>query len=233
MKRLRHNWEFAAWACCMLFGGAMLLSQLAVASRPGLEDSFLARQAVDAVLDEEAAAPVPSQPEPVVVAHAKPARPAVVKPDVHVASDLLIEAIIQVESAGNPRRVGGHGERGLMQLKARTWAETTRELFGRKLPFDQAFNAEINRKVGRAYLATLHVFLMKHRSEWKADERSLLLACYNAGPHKVKRSGFALGELPRSTQDYIARASALHDDMLLDAVRVQVAGEPADAGRGS
>jgi hypothetical protein len=42
----------------------------------------------------------------------------------------------------------------------------------------------------------------------------LILACYNAGPTQVKAAGFNLKRLPASTQDYVRRASALHESML-------------------
>lgn len=216
MKRLRQNWEIAIWSCCMFLGGAMLVSQMSLATRADELEYRLARRAVDAVLEETGGGGLrPVAEEPLKVSMARPeASKRVVRPDARRASDLFIDAIIQVESAGNARQVGRSGERGLMQIKAKTWAHVTRELYGRKLSFDQAFDPAVNKAVGAAYLASLQEFLVKHRGQWKADERSLLLACYNAGPDKVRRSGFCLRRLPRSTQDYVQRATALHDDFL-------------------
>ena len=79
---------------------------------------------------------------------------------------------------------------------------------------DRTVIDELNRHVGTAYLATLHSFLQANKDKWQADERSLLLACYNAGPQRVAAAGFSLRRLPRSTQDYVTRASALHDAQL-------------------
>ncbi len=124
---------------------------------------------------------------------------------------LLVDAIIQVESGGRARLIGGKGERGLMQIREGTWFDTTRSLFGRPMAFERAFDPTMNRKVGTAYLAYLHGQLLKNRDRWQADERALLLAAYNAGPQRVAAAGYQLRRLPASTRDYINRAAALHD----------------------
>jgi len=134
---------------------------------------------------------------------------------------LLIDAIIQVESAGDPLSVGRAGERGLMQIKRPTWEQVTAELFGRPLSFEKAFDAAINRRVGSGYLAELQRFLLRHRERWQADERSLLLASYNAGPMRVWKAGFDLSRLPERTKDYVNRVSALHD-LYLGRIDIQV-----------
>jgi soluble lytic murein transglycosylase-like protein len=136
--------------------------------------------------------------------------------DTRLVARLLVDSVTQVESAGNPRMVGRHGERGLMQIKAGAWGDVTRVLFGRRISFERAFEGKLNQQVGAAYLAQLQGFLSRHQRVWKADERSLLLACYNAGPERVKRAGFDLRRLPAHTQDYVKRASALHDALLAD-----------------
>lgn len=123
----------------------------------------------------------------------------------------LVDAIIQVESNGDALMVGRHGERGLMQIKSGTWRDMTIRLFGAPLPFDRAFEPDLNRRVGTAYLAFLQETILPRQTEWKSDERSLLLAAYNAGPGKLRDSGFDLARLPRQTRDYVERASALHD----------------------
>jgi soluble lytic murein transglycosylase-like protein len=126
-------------------------------------------------------------------------------------AQLLVDAIIQIESNGNPRMVGRHGERGLMQIRAGTWRDMTTRLFGRPLPFDRAFEPELNRRVGTAYLAYLQEMLLPQQAAWKSDERSLLLAAYNAGPGALRQTHYNLAQMPRQTRDYVARASALHD----------------------
>ena len=151
---------------------------------------------------------------PEIPLSASPAPSAV--PAVEQNAALLVDAIIQIESNGDARRVGRHGERGLMQIKAGTWRDMTIRLFGKPLSFDQAFDPALNRRVGTAYLAFLQERILSRQAEWKADERALLLAAYNAGPGRLRESGFNLAGMPRQTRDYVARAAALHDAFLDD-----------------
>jgi len=136
--------------------------------------------------------------------------------DMRQNAELLVDAIIQVESRGNPQCVGRAGERGLMQIKRETWRDVTRALYGRPLPFSAAFDPEQNRRVGKAYLAQLQAFLLEHLSQWRADERSLLLAAYNAGPTRLKQARFDVRRMPETTRLYVEYATALHDYYLAD-----------------
>ena len=157
--------------------------------------------------------------------------PAVVRdsmniPEVERATpvDLFVDAIIAIESGGNPDQVGGAGERGLMQIMRTTWIDMTVLEFGEPLTFDRAFEPDLNVDMGKAYLNYLQVFLHKHQPRWKSDRRSLLLACYNAGPGAVEEAGFDTQLLPRSTQAYIERAISLHDFFLFDQARESTVG---------
>ena len=145
-----------------------------------------------------------------------PVRKAV---DAGQAAARLVEAVIQIESGGDPLKVGRHGERGLMQIRAGTWRDVTARLYGAPLPFDRAFEPALNRRVGAAYLAQLQDRLLARRYEWKSDERALLLAAYNAGPGRLRAARYTLERLPRSTRDYVERASALHDTLLEDSAQ--------------
>lgn len=208
--------EFKLWVACLVAGTVFLSAEIAVkANQSGLENvpqnaAFLPADLSDVV--------------PLVASHVSNE----VKTDPqHLVTELLIECVIQIESAGNPLTVGSAGERGLMQIMPGTWQETTRYLYGSPLSFRQAFNPALNREVGTAYLARLHQFLVEHRARWRADERSLLLACYNAGPNRVLEAGFDVRRLPASTRDYVKRASTLHDALLQDyALKIEPAGSP-------
>ena len=68
-------------------------------------------------------------------------------------------AVIQVESSGNPKAVSHAGARGLMQIMEPTWTEMTTKIYGAALPFDKAFDPEINRKVGTRYLQWIDDYL--------------------------------------------------------------------------
>ncbi len=134
------------------------------------------------------------------------------------SSDILVNAIIELESQGNPAMVGGAGERGLMQLMPGTWSDMSRRIFGEPLSFDQAFNPDLNRKVGTAYLDYLQEFLYRNQASWHSDLRSLLLASYNYGPNAVAQAGFDAGKCPEVVRCYVNRGAALHDTMLEEEV---------------
>ena len=137
--------------------------------------------------------------------------------------DLFLEAIIQIESAGDPSCVGRAGERGLMQLKPAAWQEAAASIFAQPPPFDRAFDPDLNRRVGQAYLARLQDFLLANHPQWDSDMRSLLAACYNAGPGRVQAAGFSIDDLPESTRSYVERVISLHDHFLANPPGRQVA----------
>jgi len=188
--------EFKLWTVFLATGVAILATELVVkATRPSIPVPELEGRITDFLADAYFSTPDDSNPEELV-------------------ANLLVESVVMIESGGNAKTVGSKGERGLMQIMEATWRETTRSHFGREITFKRAFEPELNRQVGTAYLAHLHQYVQAHRDQWQSNERSLLLACYNAGPQRVAKAGFNLRNLPASTQDYVKRASALHDSYL-------------------
>lgn len=98
----------------------------------------------------------------------------------------LLQAVVVVESGGNPRAESRRGARGLMQLMAGT---------ARELGVKDAFDPLENVLAGARYLKRM---LVAHGG----DER-LALAAYNAGPGNVRRHN---GVPPfRETHNYIER----------------------------
>ena len=98
----------------------------------------------------------------------------------------LVRAVIQAESAFNPRARSPKGAMGLMQLMPATAAEHR---------VTDAYDPEQNIRAGVRYLKSLLV-----RYDNKVE---LALAAYNAGPGAVQK----YGAVPpyRETREYIAR----------------------------
>ena len=101
----------------------------------------------------------------------------------------LVRAVIQAESAFNPRARSPKGAMGLMQLMPATAAYYS---------VRDAYDPAENIRAGVAYLKSL---LTKYENKVE-----LALAAYNAGPGAVKK----YGAVPpyRETRDYIARIKA-------------------------
>ena len=102
----------------------------------------------------------------------------------------LVRAVIQAESAFDPRALSHKGAMGLMQLMPATAND-----FGVRDPYDPAQNI----RAGVAYLKSL---LVRY-----SQNEELALAAYNAGPEAVKK----YGAVPpyRETREYIARIRSM------------------------
>ena len=117
------------------------------------------------------------QYEPLIRQHATQHR---VRPD-------LVRAVIQVESAFNPRAVSPKGAMGLMQLMP-----ATAKQFGVIDPFNPAENI----RAGVSYLRQL-------LDRYDHDEQ-LALAAYNAGPGAVDKYGSKVPPY-KETQNYVLK----------------------------
>jgi soluble lytic murein transglycosylase-like protein len=102
----------------------------------------------------------------------------------------FVRAVIQAESAFNPRARSPKGAMGLMQLMPSTAAQYR---------VTDAYDPVQNIRAGVAYLKSL---LTRFN-----DDRSLALAAYNAGPGAVEKYGNTVPPY-RETRNYVARITA-------------------------
>ena len=103
----------------------------------------------------------------------------------------LVRAVIQVESAFNPRAVSPKGAMGLMQLMPSTAAQ-----FGVIDPFNPGDNI----RAGVTYLRQL---LDRYQ-----DNEQLALAAYNAGPGAVDKYGRKVPPY-KETQNYVLKIAGI------------------------
>jgi soluble lytic murein transglycosylase-like protein len=88
---------------------------------------------------------------------------------------LLSDAVIRVESSGNPEAVSPTGAVGLMQVEPRTAREIATSL---EMKVYDLKNPRINRMFGTYYLASLLL-------QFKMD-KELALTAYHSGPTRVR-----------------------------------------------
>jgi soluble lytic murein transglycosylase-like protein len=114
----------------------------------------------------------------------------------------LVHAVIQAESAFNPRAVSVKGAMGLMQLMPAT---------ARSYNVLDAFDPSENIRAGVAYLKSL---LVRYR-----DNLELALAAYNAGPTAVAKYG---GTVPpyRETRTYVKKIRGAVDAAPAPKIRI-------------
>jgi soluble lytic murein transglycosylase-like protein len=113
----------------------------------------------------------------------------------------LVRAVIQAESAYDPRAVSGKGAMGLMQLMPAT---------ARAYNVLDAFDPAENIRAGVAYLKSL---LVRYR-----ENLELALAAYNAGPTAVAK----YGDVPpyRETRQYVEKIRKAVDAKPAPQVRI-------------
>jgi soluble lytic murein transglycosylase-like protein len=103
----------------------------------------------------------------------------------------LVRAVVQVESAYNPRATSPKGAMGLMQLMPATARQ-----YGVRNPYNPTENV-------RAGVQYLRMLLDKY-----GNNEELALAAYNAGPGAVDKYGETIPPY-RETRDYVTRVNKI------------------------
>lgn len=121
--------------------------------------------------------------------------------------EALVDAVIAVESGGNPKAVSKVGAKGLMQLMDATGKEWHKKL-GIAEPYSP-FDEEQNRRIGTAYLEWL-------LGQFLGNDK-LALAAYNGGigyirrklkQRKAQRYEDIESILYKETRDYVKKVLA-------------------------
>jgi soluble lytic murein transglycosylase-like protein len=120
-----------------------------------------------------------------------------------VVIEQWVPKIIQQESRGNPKAVSHAGARGLMQIMPRTWAEMTKKLYGKPLPFKRAFEPELNKKVGIYYYKWIQNTLRDKMKKEPTIEQ--ILAAYNGGIGNLSKANYDIQRMPAESIDYVAK----------------------------
>jgi hypothetical protein len=192
-------------------GLALAIGGLAYGSSRRTPASLAARAPVGALVPADADLPLAGAPPPPPVRSSRVARARVaagsIAAQVHAASrrygvpEGLVAAVISVESEFNPRAVSQRGALGLMQLMPSTAA-----LLGVRDAFDPAENVDAGARHLRDLLDRF------------ANDVSLALAAYNAGPYAVVRHG-GIPPYPE-TRAFVARVLSRVGRVVVPGVQV-------------
>jgi len=125
----------------------------------------------------------------------------------HAVTPGQVEAIIFVESSGNPKAIGRLGERGLAQFFPAAWADTTRWRARHGLPTYGYSTWATDEGVGREY-ATSWLTLLEERLTSALGRKPTIgeiYAAHQLGYAGFKSKGFDLRKCPTITRVVVAR----------------------------
>jgi soluble lytic murein transglycosylase-like protein len=127
--------------------------------------------------------------------------------DMDIGNDLL-EAIIQIESSGNPLAFNQKsGARGLMQTTPIAWKDLVThypETY-KKLKYEQdIFKPDVSKRAGKDYLNVIRNYLKTYKIPETLDN---VLGAYNFGIGNLRKYG--VNNAPQETKDYISKIKLL------------------------
>jgi soluble lytic murein transglycosylase-like protein len=127
----------------------------------------------------------------------------------HPVTPELVNHVVYAESQGDANATSQKGARGVAQLMPKTWEEQTRKMYGKPLPFSEAYNPDINLEVGTNYLNDLHNSLSKRLKGYNQlpviEQQKKIVAAYNGGPNRLIRKKGKIERMPRETRRYVSK----------------------------
>ena len=118
-----------------------------------------------------------------------------------------VEAVIQVESSGNPNAIGRLGERGLLQFFPAAWADTTVWRARHGLPTYGYGTWSTDTGVGREYATSWLTYLEDRLTTALGRKPTIgeVYAAHQLGFAGFKSKGFDLRRCPAITRIVVAR----------------------------
>ena len=118
-----------------------------------------------------------------------------------------VEAVIQVESSGNPKAIGRLGERGLLQFFPAAWADTTLWRARHGLPTYGYSTWSTDAGVGREYATSWLTYLEERLTTALGRKPTIgeIYAAHQLGFAGFKSKGFDLRRCPAITRIVVAR----------------------------
>jgi soluble lytic murein transglycosylase len=114
----------------------------------------------------------------------------------HHLDPMLVKAVVWRESRFDPKKYGGAGERGLMQVSEKAANEWARENKIADFRVEQLFDPKTNLEAGAWYLRRAF-----EHWETQSDPMAFALAEYNAGASRAQRwsGGNGVADIPIKT----------------------------------
>jgi hypothetical protein len=125
----------------------------------------------------------------------------------HAITPGQIEAVIFVESSGNPNAIGRLGERGLLQFFPAAWADTTIYRASKGLPTYGYSTWATDEGVGREYATSWLTFLEDRLTTALGRKPTIgeVYAAHQLGFAGFRSKGFDLRRCPAITRIVVAR----------------------------
>jgi len=129
--------------------------------------------------------------------------------DTALINSNFIDAIIKVESKGNPKALGKNGDRGLMQITPIVLKEWNQKHPKEQYTLSDLFAPEINTKIGTWYLTEIDEYCSRNHPSWSktpiSEKRKIIIAGYNGGKARLKSKKWKIEKMPKITRTHLEK----------------------------